>query len=125
MWRHRTLAELLIEEVPFRRMGIRGQEIWTGPTDRPRKPQKTRLRGVFADADATARRKVRRRAVKFGGPQRHHAINHRLTLWRVTELYGAQWRRRRRICREDGSSGVSSVCPWALSRFPDHECPYV
>ena len=59
MWRHRTLAKLLNEEVPFRRMGIRGQEIWTGPTDRPRKPQKTRLRGRFAAVDATARRKVR------------------------------------------------------------------
>ena len=27
--------------------------------------------------------------------------------WRVTELYGAQWRRRRRRCREDGVSGYS------------------
>jgi len=59
MWRHRTLAKLLNEEVTFRCMGIRGQDIWTGPTDRPRKPQKTRLRGIFANADATARRKVR------------------------------------------------------------------
>jgi hypothetical protein len=50
MWRHRTLANLLNEEVPFRCMGIRGQEIWTGPT---------RLRGILADADAVARRKVR------------------------------------------------------------------
>jgi len=51
-------------QVAFRCMGIRGQEIWTGqgPTDRrPKKPGKTRtrLRGIFADADAIARRKVR------------------------------------------------------------------
>jgi hypothetical protein len=26
---------------------------------------------------------------------------YRLIQWRVTELYGAQWRRRRRRCRED------------------------
>ena len=37
----------------------RGQGIWTGPTDRPGKPRKTRLRGIFADTDAVARRKVR------------------------------------------------------------------
>ena len=43
-------------------------------------------------------------------PQRHRAINHRLIQWRVTELYGAQWRRRRRRCRKDGPSVVSSVC---------------
>jgi hypothetical protein len=44
-------------------MGIRGQEIWTGqgPTDGPKKPGKTRtrLRGIFADADAIVRRKFR------------------------------------------------------------------
>jgi len=30
----------------------------------------------------------------------------------VIELYRAPWRRRRRRCRTDGSSGVSSVCLW-------------
>jgi hypothetical protein len=30
------------------------------------------------------------------------ANNHRLIRWRITELCGAQWRRRRRRCREDG-----------------------
>jgi hypothetical protein len=39
-------------------LGIRVQEIWTGPTDRLTKPKKTRLRGIFADADAVTRRKV-------------------------------------------------------------------
>jgi len=34
-------------------------------------------------------------------PQRRCADIHRLILWRVTELYGAQWRRRRRRCREE------------------------
>jgi len=44
-------------------------------------------------------------------PQRHRAINHRLIQWRVTEVYGAQWRRRRRRCREDGFLGFPrSVC---------------
>jgi len=33
--------------------------------------------------------------------QRHCATNHHLTQWRVTGLYGAQWRRRRRRCREE------------------------
>ena len=33
--------------------------------------------------------------------QRHRATNHLLIIWRVTELYDAQWRRRRRRCRED------------------------
>jgi hypothetical protein len=42
-------------------------------------------------------------------PQYHRAINHRLIQWRVTELYGAQWRRRRPRCREDWSSWVSSI----------------
>jgi len=27
-------------------------------------------------------------------PQRHRATSHHLTQWRVTELYGVQWRRR-------------------------------
>jgi len=53
----------LTEQVAFRCMGIRGQEIWTGqgPTDGPKKPGKTRtrLRGIFADADAIVRRKFR------------------------------------------------------------------
>jgi len=34
-------------------------------------------------------------------PQRHRATNHHLTQWRVTELDGAQWRRRRRRCSEE------------------------
>jgi len=34
-------------------------------------------------------------------PQRHHATNHRLITWRVTELFGVQRRRHRRRCRED------------------------
>jgi len=51
-------------------------------------------------------------------PQRHRATNHRLMNWCVTELYGAQWHRRRRRCREDrvlcadrptGSSETQSV----------------
>ena len=41
-------------------------------------------------------------------PQHRCAITRRLITWRVTELYGARWRRRRRRCREDGSSGASS-----------------
>ena len=58
MWRHRTLAKLLDEEVSFRCMGIRGQEIWTGPTDRPRKPQ-----AVFTASSPTP---TPSHAVKFG-----------------------------------------------------------
>jgi hypothetical protein len=34
-------------------------------------------------------------------PQRHFASFHRIIQWRVTEVYGAQWRRRRRRCTED------------------------
>jgi len=34
--------------------------------------------------------------------QRRRAKNHRLIIWRVTELHGTQWRRRRRRCREEG-----------------------
>jgi hypothetical protein len=34
-------------------------------------------------------------------PQRHRATKHHLTQWRVTELYGVRWRRRRRRCREE------------------------
>ena len=49
----------------------------------------------------------------------------RLIQSRVTELYGAQRRRRWRRCREDGSSWVSPFCVSALSRFLDHECPYI
>jgi len=33
--------------------------------------------------------------------QRHRTNTHRLISWRVTELYGAQRRQRRRRCRED------------------------
>ena len=38
-------------------------------------------------------------------PQRHRANNRRLIIWRVTELYGTQWRQRRRRCLEDCVSG--------------------
>ena len=38
-------------------------------------------------------------------PQRHHATNHRLITWRVTELYGAKRRRRQQRCREILFSG--------------------
>jgi len=34
-------------------------------------------------------------------PQRRRTTNHRIFRWRVTELYAAPWRRRRRRCRED------------------------
>jgi hypothetical protein len=37
--------------------------------------------------------------------------NRRVMTWRVTELYDAQWRRRRRRCREVGLLGGSSVGP--------------
>jgi hypothetical protein len=40
------------EEVPFRCLSIRGQEIWTGPTDRPRKPRTAR-RPVSAASSLT------------------------------------------------------------------------
>jgi len=59
MWRHRNLAKLLKEEFPSDVRAIVVRKSGQGPTDRPRKPQKTRLRGIFADADAIARRKVR------------------------------------------------------------------
>jgi hypothetical protein len=49
-----------------------------------------------------------------GMPHRHRAINHRLMQWRVAELYGAQWRRRRRRCREDGPS--STFCGFLIPR---------
>ena len=50
-------------------------------------------------------------------PQRRCANNRRLMTWRVIELYGAQWRRRRRRCREGGLLGGSSVgpCPDSLT----------
>jgi len=38
---------------------------------------------------------------KMECPQRHRASTHHLTQWRVIGLYGAQWRRRRRRCREE------------------------
>jgi len=41
-------------------------------------------------------------------PQHLCAVTRRLITWRVIELYGARWRRRRRRCR-NASSGVSSV----------------
>ena len=40
-----------------------------------------------------------------------------LIIWRVTELYGAQWRRRRRRCREDCVS-VNSYSYGFQSRSP-------
>ena len=57
-------------------------------------------------------------------PQRRCANNRRLMRWRVTELYGAQWRRRPRRCREHERLGGSSVgpCPVQISypRMPIH-----
>jgi hypothetical protein len=46
-------------------MSIRGQDIWTGLA--PQTPPEDRIRGIFADADAIARRKVRGRAMLRGG----------------------------------------------------------
>ena len=48
-------------------MGIRGQEIWTLPHRQTEETPEDRLRGIFADANAIARRKVRRRAMSSGG----------------------------------------------------------
>ena len=67
-------------------------------------------------------------------PQRCCAKNRRPMIWRVTELYGAQWRRSRRRCREGGllPDGIPDrwLSRWgifhgALSIFPDHEGPYI
>ena len=40
-------------------MGVRGQDIWSGLHRQTEEPQKTRLRGIFANVDAVTRRKVR------------------------------------------------------------------
>jgi len=58
------------------------------------------------------RHRIRRRQAALHGasgaprpqmecPQQHRATNHCLIQWRITELYSAQWCRRRRRCRED------------------------
>jgi hypothetical protein len=71
-------------------------------------------------------RQCRRRAALQGAtgatrpqscPQRRCAHSRILMTWRVPELYGAQWHRRRRRCREDGLQGGSSVghCLFFLS----------
>jgi len=51
-------------------------------------------------------------------PQRHFASIHRLIQWRVTELYDARWRRRRRRCREDCVSETDRLEDW---KFRDRE----
>ena len=65
-----------------------------------------RRRGPDGSTSPSRHRLCRRQAALHGAsgaarsqtdcPQRHRATNHRMTTWRVTELYGAQWRRRRR-----------------------------
>jgi hypothetical protein len=40
-------------------MGIRGQEIWAEPHRQTEETPDNRLRGIFTDADAIARRQVR------------------------------------------------------------------
>ena len=52
-------------------------------------------------------------------PQSHRATNHCRIQWRVTEIYGAQWRRRRRRCREDCVHGSERLEDW---KFRDCEC---
>ena len=46
-------------QVAFRCMGIRGQEIWEGPHRQTEKTPEDHLGGMFADADAIARRHIR------------------------------------------------------------------
>jgi len=52
-------------------------------------------------------------------PQNRCAITSRLITWRVIKLYGARWRRHRRSCRGDGSSGFPQcVIGPCLDFFP-------
>jgi len=59
-------------------------------------------------------------------PQRHCATNHCLMTWRLTEIYGKPWRRRRRRCREDfilsglhrGKTGRSELPAYVGARRP-------
>jgi hypothetical protein len=50
-------------------------------------------------------------------PQRHSKSIRRLIMWRVTELYGAHRRRRRRRCREDCVSGSDRLEDLAVQRL--------
>jgi len=52
-------------------------------------------------------------------PQHRCAITRRLIRWHVTELLGGRWRRRRR------RRVIWGFICGALSRSPDHECPYI
>ena len=45
--------------------------------------------------------------------------------WRVTELYGAQWRRRRRRCREDCISEIDRLEDWTFRDCEGADTAYV
>jgi hypothetical protein len=94
--------------------GVMNRERWRG-TDKSTSPSRLRL--------------CRRQAALHGAsgvthpqtkcPQRHRATKQCLIQWRVTELYGARWRRRRRRCREDRVPGSDRLEDW---KFRDCEC---
>jgi hypothetical protein len=92
MSRHRTIRHA----VEWRRRRRRCLEVGVSGSDKPkvqrRKVRKHRLcwrqAALHGASGATH--------PQMGCPQRHRATNHRLLQWRVTELYDAQWRRRRR-----------------------------
>jgi len=69
---------------------------WSGPEKRtsPSRHRLCRSQAALHGASGAPRPQME-------CPQRHHATNHRIKTWRVTELYGVQRRRFRRRCTED------------------------
>jgi len=85
------------------------REQWSGP-DRSTSPSRHHLCRLQAALHGTSGAP----SLAMKCPQRRRANNHHLIIWRVTELYGARWRRRRRrLCL----LGLMTEC-----KFRDEEC---
>ena len=107
---YRTLAKLFEQEVTFRTvyMGIRGQEIWTGPTDRPRPGRESPGRPVFATSSPTP---TPLRAVKFGDASLYQASIHRAMTLRAFHL---RTRCPRSACKAAWLAAYASVSTLSL-----------
>jgi hypothetical protein len=98
--------KIVEQEVTFRCMGIRGQEIWTGPTDRP--GRKHPGRPVFAASSPTP---TPLRAIKFGDASLYQASIHRAMTLRAFHL---RTRCPRSACKAAWLAAYASVSTLSL-----------